>query len=60
MSFDTDPKDVHQRFLIFFAVSDSLFEVFTAQEADNCLSDGCHDVTNIEAWEERFKRENEK
>lgn len=59
MSFDTDPRDKYQRFLLYHAESDSLFEVFSRAELEYTLDSEalCEDVTGDEKLEERFKKE---
>ncbi len=55
MSFDIDPEDSHQRFLLHHSESDCWFEVFTPREAGEYLSrDGCDDVTDLPKHEESF------
>lgn len=58
MSFDIDPQDRTERFLLFHPESDSLFEVKTRAEYDQCMfhSDGMvQDVTDIAEFEQKFK-----
>jgi len=55
MSFDTDPQDREQRFLLNHQESDCLFEVFSRAYMEHCTNEGCDDVTGDEFWEEKFK-----
>lgn len=58
MSFDQDPRDAHQRFLLYHPESESLFEVWSEAERDNII-DGeplCEDVTGVAALEDRFRK----
>jgi hypothetical protein len=59
VSFDIDPKDKYQRFLLYHAESDSIFEVFSEAEKDNIIGSEplCMDVTGDIAAEEKFKNE---
>lgn len=60
MSYDTDPKDEQQRFLLYHPESDRLFEVDSYNLFERYVDeDGCINVTNEEKAESRFKEENE-
>jgi len=42
------------------AESDCLFEVFSRAGVEQCISEGCDDVTNLEKFERQFNRTKEK
>jgi len=57
MSFDIDPQDKHQRFLLVHHESDCLFECFSLAERDRyCDEHCCDDVTDVKEWEEQFRQ----
>lgn len=56
MSFDIDPQDKHNRFLLVHQESYSIFEVFSKAESDYYLNTGeVDDVTGVDRWEELLK-----
>lgn len=61
MSFDIDPRDKEQRFLMYHPESDCLYECHSIAEMEHAVaSDGMSvDVTGEEKAEARFKAENE-
>jgi hypothetical protein len=61
MSFDIDPDDKYQRFLMYHPESDCVYEVFSRAEMHNAInSDGMsYEVTGEEKFESRFKAERE-
>ena len=48
------------RYLMHHAESSSLFEVFSRSGVEQCLSEGCDDVTNLEKFEKQFSKTKEK
>jgi len=53
-------ETVPNRWLLYHAESDCLFEVFDKDEMQECLADGyTDDVTGIEELEDRFRNEQE-
>lgn len=61
MSFDQDPKEQHERFLLQHTATDKLFEVFSRWERDYVMHEDLSviDVTGEECAEMRFRMENE-
>jgi len=58
MSFDIDPKEHHRRYLLSHPESESLFEVFSQNEAEHAMLQGpCDDVTGDVYFENLFKAE---
>lgn len=54
MGFDQEPESRH---LLHHPENDHLFEIFHLSGLEECLDNGCDDVTGIPKWEKRFKDE---
>lgn len=50
------PDDDGWRWLILHPESDCLFEIFHAKRREQCLKDGCEDVSGFPEWEAMFKQ----
>lgn len=60
MSFDIDPQDKHERFLLCHGESGHIFEVWSRAEYDRYTDeDGCDNVTDIKEYEDLFQLQDE-